>query len=100
MHTCVFDSWCETGHLHWPNKRSCTYHAHDNGAVTVTEIAVALHELHTRLAAFEELINGSAERGLCGAMTRLTLIEQLVPRTATVDNKQLRDVQEQGRQRL
>ena len=52
-------------------------------SMTVPETAAALNELHTRLAV-EELINGSADRGLSGAITRLMLIEQFVHRTGTL----------------
>ena len=39
-------------------------------AMTV-DTSAALQELHGRLTEIEELVNGSTERGVTGAMTRL-----------------------------
>ena len=46
--------------------------------------AAALREQHGRLAEIEEMINGSTERKVSGAMTILMLIEQLTYRTGSL----------------
>ena len=42
------------------------------------EAAAAFRDLHSRLKALEDTVQGSVERGTSGVMTRLALIEQLV----------------------
>ena len=50
-------------------ERRCTQHLHGSGAMTANT-AAALQEQHGRLAEIKEMINGSTERKVSGAMTR------------------------------
>ena len=79
MCACLFHSWCATGHLHWLKKQAQLHMSFTwSWSMTVPDTAAALDELLTCLVEVEELLNGSAVRGLRGAMTVLMLIEQLV----------------------
>ena len=51
------------------------------------EAAAAFIELHGRLKALEDTVQGSVESGTSGVLTRLTLIGQLVSTSGTLRNE-------------